>query len=131
MFRIYDKLMKKWSDENFYLSENEDLYIAKKSWFGKEKLNLVPNIQYVWQRDIGLYDKNNTLIYEGDICKIESLDITGIITYVSEFATFVLLDYDNNKYYELSKDRCGNDIVIVSNVLENPIIRETVLDLIL
>lgn len=122
MYRVYDKKEKKWSQGNFYLSKNEDLYISKKSWFGREKLTLVPSIQYVWQRDIGLYDKNGILIYEGDICKIESLDITGIITYVSEFASFVLLDYDNNKYYELSKERCSNDVVIVGNIFENQVV---------
>jgi hypothetical protein len=122
MYRVYDKKEKKWSQDNFYLSKNEDLYISKKSWFGREKLTLVPSIQYVWQKDIGLYDKNDTLIYEGDICKIESLDIAGIITYVSEFAAFVLLDYDNNKYYELSKERCSNDVVIVGNIFENQVV---------
>ena len=94
---------------------NDDLSVSKKALFGAEKLSLVP---YTYQRDIGLPDKNNVLIFEGDICKAESINVVGMIAYVPEHAAYYLLDYENSKYYELNEERCKS-IEVIGNMFEH------------
>ena len=118
MYRVYDNKEKKWVREGIYLSPNNDLSTSKKALFGAEKLSLASEHRYTYHRDIELYDKNNNLIFEGDICKIMHLDVIGTIAYVSEHASYYLLDDKNLKFYPLSKDRC-EQIEIIGNVFDN------------
>jgi len=118
MYRVYCRIEKKWLKEGVYLSPNNDLYISKKTLFGAEKLFLVSDNKYIWHKSTETYDKNNTLIFEGDICKIEHLDAIGMIAYIPELASYCLLDDKNLKYYTLGEDRC-EQIEVIGNVLEN------------
>ena len=118
MHRIYDNKEKKWVREGIYLSPNNDLYILKKSLFGIEKLHLISEHRYTYHRDIELNDMNNRLIFEGDICKIEHINVIGVITYIPEHASYYLLDEENLKYYPLSEE-CCRQIEVIGNVFDN------------
>ena len=118
MYRVYDNKEKCWVKKGVYISPNNDLSISKKAMFGTEKLSLVSNQRYVFHRDIGLRDMNNTLIFEGDVCRIARLDTVGVIAYYPEHAAYYLFDYTNSKYYTLGIDKC-KEIEIIGNVFDN------------
>lgn len=118
MYRVYDNKECKWVREGIYLSPNNDLSTSKKALFGTEKLSLASEHRYTYHRDIGLNDVNGHIIFEGDICKIDRLNVIGVIVYVSEHASYYLLDEKNFKYYPLSEDRC-REIEIIGNIFEN------------
>ena len=120
MFRVYDTKGKRWIREGVFLSPNDDLSETKKFMFSKSKLSLIPDCRYVVTRDIGTYDKNGTLIYEGDILKSDKNDIVGLVVYIPDKATFVLLDYRKNKFYSLGTGICKDRLVIIGNNFENP-----------
>jgi hypothetical protein len=119
MYRVYDNKEKGWVQDCIYLSPNDDLSMEqkKKSLFGKTKLTLVSEHRYIYQRDIGLLDKNENLIFEGDICSANSNEIYGTIAYVPEHASYYLLDDRNMKYYPLGEEIC-KQLEVVGNVFE-------------
>ena len=118
MYRVYDNKGKCWVREGIYLSPNNDLSISKKTFFGTEKLSLVSDHRYVYHRDIGLPDKNNHLIFEGDICKNERLNIVGLISYIESNASYCFLDYDNSTWYTLGTEAC-KELEIIGNIFDN------------
>lgn len=120
MFRVYDTKEKRWVREGVFLSPNDDLNETKKSMFGKSKLSLIPDCRYAVTRDIGTYDKNGTLIYEGDILKSDENDIIGLVAYIPDKAAFVLLDYRKSKFYPLGTEICKDRLTIIGNNFENP-----------
>ena len=118
MYRVFDNVKKKWVREGIYLSPNNDLSTSKKALFGTEKLSLVSEHRYTYHRDIGLCDKNGVLIFEGDIGKVERINVIGVIAYVAEHASYYLLDEKDYKFYPLSEERC-REIEVIGNVFEN------------
>ena len=120
MYRVYDNKEKGWVQDCIYLSPNDDLSMekTKKSLFGKSKLTLVSEQRYTYQRDIGLLDKKGNLIFEGDICSTKSGDVMGVIAYVSEHASYYLLDDREMKYYPLGEERCKH-LEVIGNIFEN------------
>ena len=118
MYRVFDNKTGKWVREGIYLSPNNDLSTSKKALFGTEKLSLASEHRYKYHRDIGLNDINGHLIFEGDICKIEHINVVGVIAYISEHASYYLLDEKNLKYYPLGEERC-RQIEIVGNIFDN------------
>ena len=119
MFRVYDKKKKCWLQDDVYISLAEDMYASKHALFGTKKLSLMPDIRYVYQRDIGLKDKNGSRIFEGDICKADFDNIIGLIAYVPDHAAYYFLDYSEGKYYPLGINAC-KDLEIIGNNFENP-----------
>ena len=71
------------------------------------------------------YDKDKFLIYEGDIVEIDFRELgvneksITLVTYSSDTASFILLDFDSHKYYSIGRDKC-NFIKVIGNVFENP-----------
>lgn len=118
MYRVYDNQTKKWVREGIYLSPNNDLSTSKKALFGTEKLSLASDNRYTWHRDIGLTDKNNKLIFEGDICKCKDGAFTGVVAYVRERAAYYLLDDEHMTYYPLGIEHMDM-VEVVGNVFEN------------
>lgn len=120
--RVYDTKEKRWVKEGIYLDlNNGDLYMIKKSKFGKEKLELVSPERYIWHDDIGLTDKNKVLIHEGDIVEAhvaEDRYIIGMITYASELSAYIILSFNPNEYYILG-DKISGEIKQIGNVIEN------------
>lgn len=118
MYRVYDNKENTWLREGFYLSPNGDMYIFEKSLFSS-KLVLVSEQRYTVQNGIGMNDKNNKPIFEGDICKITVRNVIGVITYIPEHASYYLLDNKNFKYYPLHEKSVGEYAEIIGNVCEN------------
>lgn len=119
MYKIYDTNEKSWVKDNVYLAPNGDIYIAKKTLFGTEKLSLVSSQRYISLNNIRIFDKNSKPIFEGDICKIEAVNAIGVVGYTEEHASYYLFDYNNSKYYSLGFDK-GKEIEIIGNMLDNP-----------
>lgn len=67
MFRVFDTETNEWVNDNVYLNPNGELFLIKQSVFGWVKVPLeLSQDRYVYHVDIGLYDKNDSLVYEGD-----------------------------------------------------------------
>lgn len=120
MYRVYDNEKKHWVKEDIFLSPTEDVIMFFNSLFGRKKPSLVPSSRYVYQRDIELLDKNDVLMYEGDIVQGDTTDIhfIGIITYLSQLASYVVLDYHTGKYYSLGEKQ-RKLIKIIGNIFDN------------
>lgn len=121
-FRVYDTKEKKWV-QNCYLNQLDDLLLSEKKKFGKEKTTLLSDNRYVWHRDIGYLDKNDNLIYEGDICNINTNkgEFVCVVVYVSSCCSYLLAHSDGEKvdlyeFYEEAKDL----IEIVGNIFDTP-----------
>lgn len=122
-FRIFDKQKKRWLKHGIYLAPNEELYILEKTVFKKkEKLVPVSDERYIYHRDIGLTDKNDVLIYEGDIVEAminENETINAEVAYVDHIASYVLLDYKTSRYYSLGAEQ-AKLIKVIGNVFDTP-----------
>lgn len=123
MYRVYDLKEKKFKDVHIYLSPNpySDLYVLKWGLFGRKKFVLASPERYIYHRDIGLCDKDDVLIYEGDIVEAqvnEDRIVTGLITYAHELASYIILCYDSNEYFTLSNEVCSY-VKVIGNVIEN------------
>ena len=121
-FRVYDTEKKEWCIGEYYLSQRDDLLLSEKKKFGKEKTTLLSDNIYVWHRDIGYLDKNDNLIFEGDICNIKanSGDFTCVVAYVPSCCQYLLVRSDGEKldmyeFYEEAKEL----IEIVGNIFDN------------
>ena len=123
MYRVYDKQKKRWLKHGIYLAPNGELYILEKTVFKKkEKLVAVSDDRYIYHRDIGLTDKNDVLIYEGDIVEAminEDETINAEVAYVDHIASYVLLDYKAGRYYSLGTER-AKLIEVIGNVFDTP-----------
>lgn len=116
MYRVYDKELEEWRDDIVVFNDGAlGVYTFHK---------LLPNTvsilfneePYVIHFDTGTYDKNNNVIFEGDICK----DKDGneyIVGYGREVGAYCLFDYDNDLYYILV-DEVSNDVEVVGNVFD-------------
>lgn len=122
MFRVYDSVNKTWvpKDKILISTFNNDIYMRKRGLFGTEKLELVSNEKFIVHESIGVLDKNNVLIYEGDICELELNDGTAkcVVSYVPERAAYILFDNDNMLYYEFVKEISDN-LTVIGNVFDN------------
>lgn len=116
MYRVYDNKAKKFIRENIFLAPNGDIYIYKKSFF-RDKLTLVSEIRYIWQKDIGIMDKNRKLIFEGDIVKIAELDVVGVVAYAEQHASYYIFDDKNNAYYPFDVESVNERIEVIGNIM--------------
>lgn len=104
-YRVYDKKKKKFTTDNIFLTPDGELVEPKKSLFGN-KMTFVDQNRYVYQRAIGLADKNNVQIYVGDCLKAqvsEDKEIKGIVTYSEQLSSYVILNFESDEYYTLGE----------------------------
>lgn len=118
-YRVWDTKDERFVPYNVYLAPNNDLFLAKKSLFGTEKLHLVSNTRYVCQLDIGVRDKMHRRIYEGDICEAEEKGFIGVVVYVPEYASYFLLDDEHSTCYPLGTE-FSDQIKVIGNICEQP-----------
>lgn len=126
IYRVYDTEEKKWIIEECVLSPKGELYKTNKqvsnaikliSFHNKISFYLDINSRFILQRSILLQDKTDKEIYEGDILKTTK-NIIGVVSYSTDLAAYVLLEYKSNKYYPLSSDICKQSRII-GNIIDN------------
>lgn len=121
-YRVYDVERKEWVKDNIYLTPDDGLFKIKQSVFGLIKVPLELSLdRYIYHRDIGLYDKNGVLIYEGDHLEAEVAEdrvVTGVVVYASEIAGYIILCNDTDEFFSLGSDICEY-IKVVGNVFDN------------
>lgn len=120
MFRVYSKKDKKWVTNKIYMSPDGDLYILKNSIFSGVKLELLQEVLYIYHNDIGLYDKEDVLVYEGDYIEAKISDdktVIGLVAYAHELSAYVILCVDSDEFYTLGSE-VTEYIKVVGNVFD-------------
>lgn len=119
-FRVYDKKKKKFVTDNVYLTPDGELVESKKSLFSN-KITFVDQNRFVFQKSIELNDKNDVPIYVGDYlnAKIsEDEEITGLVTYSEQLASYIILNFETDMYYTLGES-VREFIEVVGNVFDD------------
>ena len=120
MFRVYDNANKKWVNKEVFLSMNGELMMCVDSIFGTNRIRPLSDEKYTWHQSIGVCDKYDKMIYEGDICEIEleGETIYCLVAYIHERASYMLLDNKYSAAYGFYKEVIDR-IKIVGNIFEN------------
>lgn len=116
-YRVYDKKKKRFVTDNIFLTPEGELVESKKSIWGN-KMTFVDQNRYVYQKSTGLPDKDDREIFVGDYLEaIVANDriVNGMATYAEELAAFIILCFETDEYFVLSKSVCDR-IRIVGNV---------------
>jgi hypothetical protein len=119
-FRVYDKKKRKFVTDNIYLTPDGELVESKKSLWGN-KMTFVDQNRYVYQRYIGLEDKNNISIYIGDTLEAqvaEDRTIKGMVTFAPELSAYIILCFESEEYFTLGESVCDL-ITVVGNVFDD------------
>lgn len=117
MYRVYDNKRRCWVDDIFY-SPNDEPYVSKSNMFHVLYLTSVDDTRYICQKDIGLIDKNENVIFEGDICKHEESGMIGLIAYSPEQASYLLFNNKEMCYYPIGMEVCKK-LIVIGNIMEN------------
>lgn len=120
-YRVYDIERNQWIKDNVYLNPDGDLFLIKKSIFGRTKkpILLEPD-RYIYHNDIELYDKDNNLVYIGDYIKAqvkEDRSVIGLVSYAHDLSAYVILCDDTNEFFTLGSNVCEL-IEIIGNVFD-------------
>lgn len=120
-YRIYDIERNQWIKDNVYLNPDGDLFLIKKSIFGRTKKPvLLDSDRYVYHNDIELYDKENNLVYIGDYIRAQAKEdrsVIGIVSYAHDLSAYVILCDDTNEFFTLGSNVCEL-IEIIGNVFD-------------
>lgn len=121
MFRVFDTEENQWIRDNIYLNPDGDLFLIKKSIFGRTKKSiLLEPDRYVWHQDIELYDKNNNMVYIGDYIKAqveENRSVIGLVVYAHEMSAYIILCDETNEFFTLGSNVCEH-IEKIGNVFD-------------
>ena len=119
MYRVRDVKHNKWIEKGVYLNPIGDLVKIKKGFLRTKEKLLNPS-NYEFQYSTGIKDKNNILVYEGDIiiADIMGEEIKTLCVFSDYTCSYVLLDFISNKYYTLSKDK-NRSIKVIGNIYDN------------
>lgn len=119
-YRVYDKKKKRFVTDNIYLTPEGELVESKKSLWGN-KMTFVDQNRFVYQRYIGLVDRENHPIFIGDYLEAVVADdevIIGIVTFAEELSSYIIWCFENEKWLTLGTDVCDR-IKIVGNVFDD------------
>lgn len=122
-YRVFDKTKKEYVD-GFYADKDGALYYMKKRGFLPDKLVYVHEIdesadRFALQYATGTRDKNERMIYEGDICKLYNLPdgtARAVISWSGEIGLFCAFDFDNEKYYSIYGNASSENIEVVGDI---------------
>lgn len=118
-YRVYDTEKKEWLKDNIYMSPDECLFKIKQGLLGMTKIPLDAE-RYIYHKDIGLYDKNSKLVFEGDYIYAsvaEDKKVVGIVAYAYELSSYVILCVDSDEFYTLGSS-VSVEIEIIGNVFD-------------
>lgn len=118
-FRVYDKKKNRWVKDSILLTPDCELIESKKSLFGN-KLTFVDENRYVYQKFIGLHDKNGTPIYIGDHLEAkvaEDRTVKGLVIFAEELSAYIILCFDSDEYFTLGTEICQY-IEVIGNVFD-------------
>lgn len=119
-FRVYDKKKKRFVTDNIFLTPEGELVESKKSIWGN-KMTFVDGNRFVYQRYIGLEDRNNSPIFIGDYLEaiVENDEvIVGLVTFAKELSSYIIQCFENGKWYVLGTEICGR-IRVVGNIFDD------------
>lgn len=127
-FRVYDIERKEWAKDNIYMNPNGDLFKIKQSLFGMTKIPLDSD-KYIYHKDIGLLDKFNKEVFEGDyiravVGKVDENDENsadkveiGLVTYAHELSAYIILCTKTDIFYTLGSE-VTEFIEVIGNVFD-------------
>lgn len=119
MYRIYDNVNECWRSDMVILPDGA-FAECRKTMFGNYKMTILfDDESYILHYDVGIYDKNKNLIFEGDICKNENGE-EYVVAYSKEALAYCLFGYENYTYYVLSEE-VGDEVEIVGNVIDGAV----------
>ena len=119
-YRVYDKKKKKFVQDNIFLTPDGELVESKKSLL-VNKVTFVEQNRFVYQSSIDLVDKNGTQIFVGDYLKAhvsEDEEISGLVTYSEQLSSYVILNFETDKYYTLGESVI-EFIEVIGNVFDD------------
>ena len=119
-YRVYDKKRKKFITDNIFLTPDGELVESKKSLFGN-KMTFIDKNRFVYQRYIGLSDRDNNAIYIGDVLEARVTDdeiVTGIVSFAEELSSYIIFCDCNEKWYTLGTEICDR-IRVIGNVFDD------------
>ena len=124
MYRVFDTLNGVFCNPNEILIScyDDKLLTCGKSVLGWRKLADLEKGRYVVHESIGITDKSGSLVYEGDICKLESASgdvIYCTVAYMPSMAAYLLFDEDNGVYYHFD-EYIVKDMTVMGNVFDKP-----------
>lgn len=118
-YRVYDKKKKRFITDNIFLTPDGELVESKKSLFGN-KMTFVDGGRFVYQKAIGLSDKNGKEIYIGDHLEArvsEDRAVRGLVIFAEELSAYIILCFDSDEYFTLGTEICEY-IEVIGNVFE-------------
>lgn len=119
-YRVWDKKKHKFVTDNIYLTPDGELVESKKSLWGN-KMTFVDGNRFVYQRYIGLEDRNNAPIYIGDTLEAqvaEDRTIRGMVTFAPELSAYIILCFESEEYFTLGESVCDL-ITVVGNIFDD------------
>lgn len=118
-YRVWNKEQSCWVDEVFLSPNGDVISVEPHKWKSDTyKTDLKPDNKFIVQHSINTTDKNNKVIYEGDAVRTD-FGVVGVIVYVPDRLSFLLIDFKNDKFYVLTELRC-KQCEVIGNVVENP-----------
>lgn len=114
MYRVFDTKENKFVTDVIELP-NGDLMRSVQNVF-KKKNQLCADSQFKITHDIDIVDKNNSLIFEGDILKSDKF--IGEVCYIQNLCSYALINHTKSEYYPMN-ETLFNKCEIIGNVFEN------------
>lgn len=88
---------------------------GKRKLFSDKLVMLQDDERYIVHYDIILCDKNGNQMFEGDIC--DTPDGQGTVAFADDIGCYCVFDFENEKYYPLSKESCEY-VKVIGNVID-------------